>query len=198
MLTVAIYGGAFNPPTVTGHRHVVRELLGYNSGIDAIAVVPAFRHVFKPELEQTFETRLHMCRHTFTGLNVIISDAERRAIVQDSCDGSTIQLIEFIKKEHPNINFRVIVGVDNADTIDLWKEPSKLIAMVPFTVVARGGYTPQSDWYKKRPHRYVNIPMQEISSSAIREAVVRGDWDFLKTHIHADVIEMIKRENLYV
>ena len=197
MLTVAIYGGAFNPPTIAGHRHVVDRLLALEHGIDAVAVIPAFRHVFKPELEATFDTRLQMCRRTFAGLNVIISDAERRAD-NVGCNGSTIQLIQFIKQEHPNINFRVVVGVDNADTIDSWKEPAKLIELVPFTVVARGGYTPQSDWYKKEPHRYVKIPMQEISSSVIREAVVRGDWDFLKPNVHADVIEMIKRENLYV
>lgn len=52
MLTVAIYGGAFNPPTITGHRHVVDRLLALEHGIDAVAVIPAFRHVSNQNSKQ--------------------------------------------------------------------------------------------------------------------------------------------------
>lgn len=195
-MNVAIYGGAFNPPTVSGHRHALTELMRRVPDIDSVVVVPAYRHVFKPELETTFDIRLEMCSRTFTNMPVIISDAERRAH-KNGCDGSTIQLIDFIRKEHPAIKLNMVVGVDNADTINSWKQPDRLVAEVPFIVVARGGYTPQMDWYKQPPHRYINIPQMDMSSSAIRDAIKTGDWEFVRSHVDGRVVDIIKREHLY-
>lgn len=194
MQTIVIYGGAFNPPTTTGHRHVIEQLLQIIDAGD-VCIAPTYRHYLKDDIEKSFNTRLDMCRLTFAGLNVHIDDLERRAAL-DGCDGSTIELVEYLMKNNPNIDIKIIVGVDNADSINLWKRHAELITMASFIVVARGGYAPKLNWYKMKPHQFIDIPMHTISSSMIRDALIQGNMEFVKQHIHPDVIPLLIRDTV--
>lgn len=196
MHNVAIYGGAFNPPTKSGHFHVASQLTQYVNDIDSIYVMPTFRHVFKPELEQSYQLRIDMCKATFNSNEFFVSDAEKN-LVANGGDGSTIQLVEYLKHANPNTNFMCVIGVDNADSIEKWKAPQKLLETISFVVMARGGYTPQLDWYRHGKHRYIEIDAVEISSTAIRTAIHNSDWAFVEKHLDPTVVDIIRKNNIY-
>ena len=82
---VAVYGGSFDPPHL-GHVLSVAWALSA-AEIDAVWIIPTWKHAFNKEHCASFEERMSMCELAFAVFrDVEVSDVERRLGGVESTD----------------------------------------------------------------------------------------------------------------
>lgn len=175
-MNIAVFGGAFNPPTV-GHETVVKKLLELDE-IDEVMIVPSYTHMYGKDMVD-FHHRIEMCERAFGDMDNVNVYSIERSISQSTLyygDGSTYELMEYLNDVNCDNgcrdNYYFVVGMDNAETIDCWREPEYLKNECSFIVLPRGGYQSSQDWYKHEPHIFIkDMPEITASSTAVRNAM---------------------------
>ena len=163
MKTVALFGGSFNPVHVA-HQMVMLYVLETES-VDEIWMVPTHRHVFGKDLAP-FVDRVKMCElsaEMFHG-KVSVSSVEQELNAPTS---RALDTILELKRRHPGVSFRWVIGSDILLETDLWYRWDQVSLEAPPLVIARGGF-PQ-----KGAKNEVAIPA--ISSTGIRKLFKNGE-----------------------
>lgn len=193
-MRIAILGGAFDPPTL-GHTLLAKCVIN-RLGFDEVWMMPSFQHPFGKHM-CSFEDRMAMCLIATDDMNKVrVTHYEAELNV----DG-TFELYKKLKKAYKKDEFYFVIGLDNANMIDKWRNPEQLIKTVPFVVIYRQGYSidPNIIWYRKKPHIFVEAcDVMEISSTAIRKAIKEHDDETLNRGINQTVLKYIKDHNLYI
>lgn len=206
-LRVAIYGGAFGP-IHNGHIDVSNIILNCcGNEVDEVWLTPCYEHLFGKALVPP-EDRLEMCRLAAqVNARIKVFDYE----IQNKFRGETYN---FMKKllEDPQykdtVNFKLIIGLDNANTIDTWSSYEDLLKMTSFIVVKRQGIKFNAPWCLKQPHIYIDpdVPPVEISSTEIKEELKdyyledknrEDSTSFLLKYLNKDVLDYILKKNLF-
>jgi len=131
---VAIYGGSFDPPHL-GHVLSVGWALSA-ADVDAVWIIPTWKHVFDKEHGASFEERLSMCKLAFAIFrDVEVSDIERRL----GGVSRTLDTLDALEKEHPDAVFRLLVGADVLLTTDRWHRWDEVVRVAPPLVIGRQG-----------------------------------------------------------
>ena len=182
-MNIAVFGGSFNPITL-GHFFVVGHILLNDPNIDQIMVVPCFEQDGKNNLAP-FDIRIEMCQaalNFFSKERVIVSDIERNT---KSYTVDTLK--KLIQLSNNKDNFRFVMGADlieSAKTWDGWNEIEKL---APPYVVGRAGISGSE----------ATPICPAVSSTLIRALLEIKDYHTVQRYLSRDVLEIIKRENLY-
>jgi nicotinate-nucleotide adenylyltransferase len=183
---IGIYGGAFNPPTL-GHTHVIKSVLEADV-VDEIWVVPSFIH-FHGKQMAPYDVRVKMCEHaflkdfdcdTFTEDQVKIKKFEFAfSELVPEYDGSTSSMMENLRK-HYDEDFYLIIGEDNADSMNTWKNGDELMSNEKFIIIPRPTDNDFPEvmgkpmWYKYDPHTYLDqISEVNMSSTMARSLCKR-------------------------
>ena len=199
---VAIYGGAFNPPTI-GHIEVAKFVLNTSSMFDEVWFMPAFGHMYNKELLST-EHRLNMANLAINDGRIKVFDYE----IENQMSGETYRLVKKLKTDNKykdKYDFSFIIGMDNANTFDKWVNYEHLEKLIPFVIIPRKGYTPSEDvdWYRKSHHIFlagntISSPIREISSTDVRNLVKEDmNFDKLREMVGEDVTNYIIKHKLY-
>jgi nicotinate-nucleotide adenylyltransferase len=103
----------------------------------------------------------------------------------------TIHTLTHLKEKYPKKNFAVIMGADNLQSIDKWRNYDQIIENYQLFVYPR----PDCDGGKFKNHKnvnWVNAPLMEISSSFIRNAIKekKDIQYFLPPKVYTYIIEM--------
>jgi len=132
---IAIYGGSFDPPHL---GHVLSIAWALSTGeVDAVWIVPTWKHPFNKAHGAPFEDRMAMCELAFALFrDVEVSDIERRL------DGvsRTLNTLDALASKHPDARFRLLVGSDVLPTTDRWHRWDDVVRLAPPLVVGREGY----------------------------------------------------------
>mmetsp|Transcript_12574 Transcript_12574/g.16268 ORF Transcript_12574/g.16268 Transcript_12574/m.16268 type:complete len:137 (+) Transcript_12574:326-736(+) len=115
-MNVAIFGSSFNPPH-NGHIAAVRY---FASKFDEVWVLPVYRHAYSSKSNlPTYEEREQLAKLAFDGIeNVVVKPVEKDALLyytetkkvpEDFTMGS-IDVIQYLKTLHKDINFSWIIG----------------------------------------------------------------------------------------
>lgn len=133
----AIFGGTFNPLHM-GHLNVITTL--YNRmGLSKIAVIPAAQNPLKPQTEgPTDEQRLEMLRRGLAEFAFVEIDD------QEICRGGvsyTIDTVENYAKHVAPENLYVIVGLDQFEEFDKWKDYERILTLANLVVVTRPNHS---------------------------------------------------------
>ncbi len=132
-VTVALFGGSFNPPHV-GHVLAVAYALSVGL-VERVLVVPVFAHALGKRLEP-FEHRLEMSKRAFGWLpGVEVSSIEQRL----GAPSRTLRTIEALEAEHPQWALRLLVGSDITGEIEKWHAFEEIERRAPPLVLARAG-----------------------------------------------------------
>jgi len=140
-----------------------------------------------------FETRLHMVEtaikdnHSF-----VVSDMEKDLKVP----AYSVNIIDELKKQHPNADWHLILGADNIALFDTWYCPEKLTALVKIVVAQRPGYEQsgrKSPWYEKV--ETFSMPLVDISSTMIRRRL--GEGRTIRYLVPENVRKIIIEKGLY-
>lgn len=130
-MRIAVYGGSFNPPHAA-HAEVVRWLLD-SERVDAVWLVPVFRHAFEGIHAKNlapFEDRSRwceaLCRDVGAGVRVERVEADLPA------PSYTIDTLDHLAGAHPEHVFQLVIGADILAQTGGWKDWDRIL----------GTYTP--------------------------------------------------------
>lgn len=178
---VGVFGGSFNPPHV-GHVLACHFAL-VAWGLQRVIVVPSYAHPFGKTLED-FEHRLEMAQLAFKHLHeyVIISDVER----QLGGVGYTVDMLQELRRLHPDTEFRLLVGSDILEEIPQWHRFDEISRVSPLMVIPRSGHTSSFE---------SGLFLPEISSRDIRQRLFNGEDP--GPALPASVMGYIRERKLY-
>jgi len=178
---VAIYGGSFDPPHL-GHVLAVAWALSA-ADIDEVWVIPTWSHAFGKTYEADFDTRMAMCELAFAPFRGVRSLDIEREIGDVS---RTLQTLQALRTQHPDVRFRLMIGADLLQTVDRWHRWDDITKIAPPLVVGREGYP--------KPEGCA-IAIPNVSSTDVRNAL--GAGRDLHGLVPTAVAEHIRAHGLY-
>ena len=191
-MKIALFGGSFDPPHL-GHLAFARCVL------DALAPerllwLPAGRQWQKPD--QVMAAGVHrvaMIRR--------LIDGEPRCAVDDRelhrrGPSFTADTLREFKAEQPAAELMFLIGQDQYARLPTWYRAEVVTQLATLVVVPRAGETVVTP-PGMPPHRLqvLDMPDTPISSTAVREALARGDD--ISPLVGADVASYIGSHRLY-
>jgi nicotinate-nucleotide adenylyltransferase len=175
-LRVGILGGAFNPPHI-GHLVCAQEAL-VQLELDKVVFVPVGQAPHR-ELpgDPGAETRLEM-------VELAIADDARFASSRIEIDREgpsyTSDTLRELREKAPDDELFLILGSDQAGALPQWHEPEQVLDLAQVAVVERSNWSRSAIWIKlgrlrgAERVRYLDMPIVQVSSSAIRRRVGEG------------------------
>jgi nicotinate-nucleotide adenylyltransferase len=183
-----LLGGSFNPAH-QGHMHVSR--VGLDAlGLDYVWWLVSPQNPLKPVAGMApLDKRLTQARALARHPRIRVSAIERELGTQ-----FTIDTVAALKRRFPEVRFVWLMGSDNLAGFQMWRRWQDIAAMVPIAVVVRPGST-LAPLYAKAAQRLararkrdwhcfadlvppalavIDAPRSELSSTAIRERLVRA------------------------
>ncbi len=210
---IGIFGGTFNPI----HFGHINSILSVKEkmNLDAVKVIPAHQAPGKELLEApSAEERLALVE---LGLSEYYED-----VFVDSCElerggvSYSIDTIEDLKKESPDDEFYLIIGLDQFQSFDSWKNFENIFGFANLIVTSRPGfYFPlnTSDFPKGLEGKiedfdgyvamlengaqihFIRLNDQDVSSSDIRKRVRLNQS--IHKYVPLEVENYIKEKSLY-
>ena len=176
----AVFGGKFDPPHLGHQLSIFLALEKY--GFDEVWVIPSFSHPFGFH-PSDFEKRLEMCRIMAKpfGKKAKVLAVERELGLEVVY---TVDLIRHLKAAFPENNFSLIIGSDNWDVREKWKDFDKIEEMCrEIVVIGRG----------EEKEKGFSLP--DISSTMIKNMIKENqDPDLF---LPAGIMEYIRKNGLY-
>lgn len=189
-MRIGIYGGSFNPIHIK-HTKVINELL--DKYLDKIIIVPAGDKYTKNNLIEA-KHRINMIR--------LAVKPDRRKVIDDYECGLerkyTYQTLNHMKKLYPDDEIYFVLGMDNLDEFDTWKEYEYILANFKILACRRNNYN--FDEVVKKYEKYkdniilTNLKEINISSSFIRKNI---DDERINEYLDEGVVRYIKENELY-
>ncbi|MBI4702847.1 MAG: nicotinate (nicotinamide) nucleotide adenylyltransferase [Deltaproteobacteria bacterium] len=180
--SVAVFGGSFDPPHV-GHVLAAAYVLS-TAPVDALLVVPVFRHPFAKPLAP-FEARMEMCRRAMGWMPRVEICAIERELRGTS---RTLHTIEALRRREPQSSWRLVIGSDVLADLSKWHRYDRIAELAPPLVLGRVG------------HAAPGAPaalLPQVSSSEIRYRLARGERCEVERLCPRAVLELIDKLGLY-
>ena len=86
----------------------------------------------------------------------------------------TVDTLAYLKDQHPNFHFKILMGSDNLENFHKWKNYETILENFGIIVYPRPGYDKTKVKFHKNISIAENAPLMEISSSFIRNAIQEG------------------------
>jgi nicotinate-nucleotide adenylyltransferase len=196
-LRVGILGGAFNPPHL-GHLVCAQEAL-VQLELDSVVFIPVGEAPHRElEGDPGAEARLEM-------VELAIADDERFTTSRIELDRKgpsyTLDTLDQLHEESPKDELFLILGGDQAAALASWHEPEKVLERATPAVFERMSWGRNAIVIKigRMPGaervRYLDMPMIQVSSSAIRRRVREGVP--IRYLVPDKVVEYIATNELY-
>jgi nicotinate-nucleotide adenylyltransferase len=177
---LGILGGRFDPPH-NGHLALARaalERLPINRLVVLVAEQPGHREVVADA-----DARLRMAKAAFEELSPVEVVLDPNAFTADAVRGGRFGDALFV------------LGADQAEAFESWKEPDEVLRWVELAVGTRAGHPPpRLDRYGDRV-RFFELDSPPISSTEIRDRVVLGEP--ISELVPPAVERLIEEEGLY-
>jgi nicotinate-nucleotide adenylyltransferase len=163
---IGLFFGSFNPIHI-GHLIIANYIVEYTE-------LKELWFVISPQNPLKEKASLLPDHHRLALVNIAVEDDLRFK----SCDiefklprpSFTIHTLTYLKEKYPQKEFAVIMGADNLQNIDKWRNYEQIIENYKIYVYPR----PDCDGGKFRDHKnvkWIDAPLMEISSSFIRKAI---------------------------
>jgi nicotinate-nucleotide adenylyltransferase len=192
-VTVAVFGGAFDPPHL-GHVALVRGALEH-FGFERVLVVPAGDPPHKA-VPTPAEIRAHLAELAFAGIACVeISPIE----LEPGGPRYTIETLRRLSESCDDL--ALLVGADQFAGFLSWREPDAILELATLAVATRPGYADEELRpvlaALDRPERVFlfPIPAHTISSNEIRARV--RDGRSIDDLVPSSVFAEIERLGLY-
>jgi nicotinate-nucleotide adenylyltransferase len=196
-LRVGIFGGAFNPPHL-GHLVGAQEAL-VQLELEKVVFMPVGEAPHR-ELEDDPgpEARLEM-------VELAVAGDARFAVSREELDrpgpSYTADTLREMRSKAPDDELFLILGGDQAAALPAWHEPETVLSLATVAVVERTNWSRNAIGIKvgRLPRaeriRYLDMPVMQISSSAIRRRVAGGLP--IRYLVPAEVESYIEANGLY-
>ena len=106
----------------------------------------------------------------------------------------TIDTLTYLSERNPKHDFVLIVGTDNFQSFNKWKNYEQILKQYKLYVYPRPGYE-LGEYENHKSLSLINAPLIEISSSFIRESI-KNNKD-IRYFLPEEVYKYIEKMNLY-
>ena len=191
---IGLFFGTFNPIHV-GHLALAEYIYRYTA-LDQICFVVTPHNPFKkkstllPDRE-----RLHLVRIALEEQEGMAASAIEFSLPQPNY---TAQTLAYLREQHPEAQFSLIMGEDNLMGLHKWKNVESIIEDHDIYVYPRHGSpeTSENPHLEKHPKvTVVSAPRMEISATLIRNSFKEGKP--LRNLLPKAVFEYIEGSNLF-
>ncbi|MDR0757068.1 MAG: nicotinate-nucleotide adenylyltransferase [Tannerella sp.] len=169
MKHVGIFSGSFNPVHI-GHLALANWLCEYGNLSEVWFLVTPQNPLKEGRRMLDFQARCEMVEAAVAGYPRFRASDFELNLPQPSY---TIRTLRALKQTYPECLFLLIVGADNWENMEQWKDAALLIEEFPVLIYPRPGYDRPAPPAPTNVRR-VDAPMLEISSSFIRDAIRQG------------------------
>lgn len=168
METIGILGGSFNPVHV-GHMMLASYLTQWGY-VDKVWLTLSPRNPLKDAANLLPDTkRLAM-----------LSIAAKGAPDIDICDielsmprpSYTINTLDALRELYPDTRFKLVIGSDNWQVFERWKEPHRILDEYGVMVYLRPGYPVEKRAVEGL--EVIDAPQAYVSSTFVRMAIAKG------------------------
>ena len=185
---IGLLGGSFDPAHA-GHAHITREALK-RFGLDQVWWLVSPGNPLKSHGPAPMDQRLEQARAVMQHPRVKVTGIEERLGTRYTA--ATLRALQTI---YPKQRFVWLMGADNLAQFHLWQDWQDIVHSVPMGILARPGQRISARMSRAAtlyaPYRipgrfsqklalarapawcFVNVPMMDVSSSAIRAS---GEW----------------------
>ena len=204
-MRILLYGGHFDPIT-NAHKKIAifaRDYTDYNS----VWFLPSYKKSFPNEDKEdkgaSPEDRVNMIKLLSRGISRIHCCTEE---VDNKITKGTYHVIKMLEKKYPEHTFGLLIGSDNANSIEKWKAKTKIIHNIPCIIVFRYNHIIKDPLMWLKNGRNIIIPREifttdTASSTLIRRAIRNGNWkkEDVKylPHMSKVVLNYIFKKELY-
>ena len=209
-IPIGILGGTFDPVHF-GHLRLAMEVR-QQLGLEEVRLIPLYQPPHRDNPVASAGQRLNM-------LQLAAQDTD--GLVVDDCElvrtgtSYTIDTVRQLHDNYPDRSHCLIIGMDQFQKLDTWREWANLTDYVHVIVVGRPGLDTRFEqpviakFYNQRlagdmselmtatagAILKINVPLLEISSTRIRNLVRAGNS--IKYLLPDAVINYIEEQNLY-
>lgn len=189
METIGILGGSFNPVHI-GHLMVASYLTQWKIVDQVWLTISPLNPLKDPDSLIPDITRLAMLKIACKNVpDVRICDIE----LSMPTPSYTINTLKVLQKRYPNKRFKLVIGSDNWNAFDRWRDHEEILDEYGVIVYPRPGRPVQNKYVDGMD--LVQSPSIDLSSTFIRNALSKGRD--MTCFLPQGVYSYIKENNLY-
>ena len=192
MKSIGLFFGSFNPIHL-GHTNLAEYIFRF-SGVDEIWFIVSPRNPLKEQSELIDENlRLKMLQLATGDKDYLVASDIEFDLPKPSY---TIKTLNTLSEIFPEDDFILLIGSDNMQIFDQWKDYQTILDDYSVLVYPREGY-PYEEYEERYPEMQIleEAPFFDVSSTQVRE-LIKNNQD-VSHWLHADVYQFIKENNLY-
>lgn len=191
---LGILGGTFDPPHA---GHLAAALAVQTQvALDELVLMVANEPWQKVGDRQVTaaQVRFEMTKALVAGISGLRADDRE---IRRGGPTFTVDTLEEILGEEPDSEIFLIVGADTVNRLETWHRASDVVRLSTIVIVNRDDSTNAAPGFL-RDAQVVNVSMNpvDVSSSAIREAVARGES--INSLTSSSVASIVRNRSLYV
>lgn len=186
-MKVGIFSGSFNPIHI-GHM-VLANFITEFTDIDEVWFLVTPQNPLKEDTILLDEnTRFDMTKLALADYPKLKASDFEFSLPKPSY---TIHTLEALSEAYPENTFALIIGADNWEAFDRWRDFEEILEQYRIYVYPRFGCRISISKKLKDRVEALNSPVIEISSTFIREALIKGKnmHAFLPESVHKYIIE---------
>ena len=190
-MKIGIFGGCFNPPHKM-HKDIAVNLIN-NKYVDKVIYVPTGNKYPKKELLSDQERYQMIELMIKDNENLLVSDYEFNTELT-----YTYQTLDDFNNKYKNDEIYFIMGADNLDEFDTWKNYQYILKKYKLLVINRGDFNQDKLLEKYLEYKdniiFAKQDINFISSTYIRANI--NDDSMLK-YLDVDVLNYIRSKKFY-
>lgn len=191
-MKIGILGGSFNPIHI-GHAILANYITQYTD-IEQLWLMVSPQNPLKDTLSSSYDVhRLAMAELVASKCDNVITSGLEFTLPKPSY---TINTLGVLAEKFPQHEFVLIIGADNWQNFDKWKDSEKILENHDIMVYPRMGYEIQIPKELKNKVTRLDSPIVEVSSTFIREQLkCNRNMNF---YLPQDVYLYILKNGLYL
>ena len=192
MKSNGLFFGSFNPVHL-GHTSLAEYIFEF-SGVDEIWFVVSPRNPLKEQSELIDEyLRLRMLHLATENTEYLVPSDIEFELPKPSY---TINTLKTLSERFPEDNFILLIGSDNMQIFDQWKDYQTILDDYSVLVYPREGYS-YEEFEEKYPEMQIleEAPFFDVSSTEIR-TLIKNKQD-ASPWLHPEVYQFIRDNGLY-
>lgn len=191
-MKIGILGGSFNPIHI-GHAILANYITQYTD-IEQLWLMVSPQNPLKSEISDSYDVhRLAMAELVASKCENVITSGFEFTLPKPSY---TISTLEALTKKFPQHEFVLIIGADNWQYFNKWKDSDLILKNHDIYVYPRKGYEINIPDDLKDKVYSLDSPIVEVSSTFIREQL--KDNRNMNFYLPQDVYKYILKNRLYL